>query len=66
MQAAWAGFAKNPERGPGWNQVRSFDGVDLGVLGQDGSGGVTVLKSAEVDFRCGVYREAFERRRIYY
>ncbi|KAF7514001.1 hypothetical protein GJ744_006615 [Endocarpon pusillum] len=66
MQAAWAGFAKNPERGPGWNQVGSFDGVDLGLLGQGGSAGVTVMKSAEVDLRCGIYREAFERRRIFY
>jgi hypothetical protein len=66
MQAAWAGFAKNSERGPEWNQVGSFNSVDLGVLGEDGSASVTVLKSAEVDFRCGIYQEALEQRRIYY
>ena len=53
MQGAWAGFAKNPYRGPGWNSVGSFNGVDLGVLGSNGGSGVTVVSPKEVDQRCG-------------
>jgi len=65
MQAAWAGFAKNPLLGPGWNQVGSFGGVDVGVLGEDGSGGVTVVDAKEVDGRCGLYARAYERMRVF-
>ncbi len=70
MQAAWAGFAKNPQRGPGWNRVGSGtfnegSGGDVGVLGKDGSGGVTVVDAREVDARCRVYAEVYEKKRVF-
>ena len=68
MQAAWAGFAKNPSGGPGWNEVGTFDGTDLGALGSNGSGGVTVISPDSVDAKCrifaplyGVSASAFDR-----
>ena len=60
MQGAWADFAKNPALGPGWNQVGSFGGLDLGVLGSNGSSGVTLIKAEQVDYRCGLYAEIYE------
>ena len=48
MQSAWADFATNPVNGPGWNEVGTFGGDDFGVLGMDGSSGVTVLPRSEV------------------
>ena len=46
MNAAWAAFAKNPQGGPGWNKLGTFNGVDVGVLGANGSSGVTVDSQA--------------------
>jgi hypothetical protein len=48
VQSAWAGFATNPVNGPGWNQVGTFDGDDFGLLGTEGSSGVTVLPRSQV------------------
>lgn len=55
MRGAWAGFAKDPLRGPGWGAVGSFNGTDVGVLGLDGSGGVTVVASSAVNSKCSVF-----------
>ena len=56
MQGAWAGFAKNPAAGPGWNAVGTFEGVDLGALGSNGSAGVTVIDPGQVvDAKCKVF-----------
>lgn len=41
MQGAWADFSKNPKRGPGWESLGLAGGADLGVLGANGSIGVT-------------------------
>jgi len=56
MQGVWAGFAKNPSAGVGWPNVQPL-GLqnDLGVLGKDGSSGVTVRPRIEADFACPVY-----------
>jgi hypothetical protein len=48
MQSAFAGFATNPANGPGWTRVGTSGGDDFGVLGMDGSSGVTVLPRSEV------------------
>lgn len=90
MMSAWAGFAKNPGRGPGWNRVGTGIGGEvligayeegvgglytggngnvlegdwnLGVLGNAGGAkgsGVTVVRQAEVDGKCELFRELFE------
>lgn len=52
LQTAWADFAKNPQRGPGWTNVpkiatfNSDEGLDL----------VTVSKTDEIDRGCLKYR----------
>ena len=59
MQGAWAHFAKNPALGPGWNKLGTFNGLDLGALGTDGSSGVTLIPQAEVDARCELYKPIY-------
>jgi hypothetical protein len=54
MRGAWAQFARNPTEGPGWNNLGTFGGTDLGLLGTNGSSGVTVIKQIEVDERCPI------------
>lgn len=54
MRGAWAQFARNPMQGPGWNQLGTFGGMDLGVLGTNGSAGVTVIPQIDVDSRCPI------------
>jgi carboxylesterase type B len=55
MRGAWARFAKNPVAGPGWNAIGTFAGTDLGVLGTNGTSGVTVIKESDVDGRCEIF-----------
>jgi hypothetical protein len=54
VESAWAGFATNPDNGPGWNQVGTFDGDDFGLLGTEGSNGVTVLPRSQVLDLCSL------------
>jgi len=59
MQGAWAQFAKNPTLGPGWNALGTFNGFDLGALGNDNSSGVTLIPQMEVDARCELYKPIY-------
>lgn len=59
MQGAWAGFAKNPKAGPGWNKLGTYNGSDLGVLGWQGSGGVTVTNRTIADKKCAVFAPVY-------
>lgn len=68
INGAWANFAKNPETGPGWNRLGTYEGQDLGVLGsgRDGSqgtrssfGGVQVAERESVDGPCQLLLPAF-------
>ncbi|KAL8792142.1 MAG: hypothetical protein Q9195_005238 [Heterodermia aff. obscurata] len=61
MQGAWAQFAKNPVLGPGWNRLGTFDGLDLGALGANGSSGVTLIPQAEVDARCELFKPIYDQ-----
>lgn len=54
MRSAWAQFARNPLKGPGWNAIGTFGGTDLGVLGTNGTSGVTVIREDVVDGRCAI------------
>lgn len=54
MRGAWASFARNPFAGPGWNALGTFGGTDLGVLGTNGTSGVTVIRQSDVDSRCRI------------
>lgn len=54
VQSAWAAFATNPINGPGWNQVGTFAGDDFGLLGTQGSSGVTVVPRSEVLSLCSL------------
>ena len=62
MRGAWARFAKDPAAGPGWNAVGTGSNYlggsgdfDLGVLGANGTAGVTVVHQSEVDTRCKLW-----------
>ena len=67
MQTAWADFAKNPDTtGPGWERYDGkVDGIDLeGVvarLGLGGDGRVDLLRGVDLDFRCELYGELYQR-----
>jgi hypothetical protein len=54
MRGAWARFARHPTDGPGWNAIGTFDGTDLGLLGTNGTSGVTVISESVVDSRCSI------------
>lgn len=56
MQTAWAKFAKDPYTGPGWPRYNA----SLGVLGANGTSGVTVVDPTTVDFRCSIYQIAYD------
>lgn len=55
LQTAWATFAKNPTRGPGWNPLGTFGGVDLATLGSNGNSGVSMVSQNAVDSKCPVF-----------
>lgn len=62
MQGAWASFAKDPYRGPGWNRIGasgSIPGVSLGVLGAFGSSGVNVIDPTMLDARCKIFEPVY-------
>ena len=59
MRGAWAQFARNPMLGPGWNPLGTFGGTDLGILGTNGSSGVTVVAQSEVDSRCAILEPVY-------
>ncbi|MCJ1392608.1 hypothetical protein MMC18_005478 [Xylographa bjoerkii] len=56
MQTAWARFAKNPLKGPGWPRLRANGGRDLGDLGSNGADGEVTIRQAMVDYHCPLYR----------
>ena len=60
MNTAWATFAKNPMAGPGWNALGTFGDQNLGILGGDGSSGVTVVNQTSVDAQCQLLLPAFQ------
>jgi|SRR5690242_8120705 len=55
MQKTWADFAKNPGGGVGWPRVGSAFQKTLGLLGSNGSNGVTVVDTLVADYPCAVY-----------
>ena len=62
MQGAWARFARDPWEGPGWTGVGlSPTGYDLGNIGSRGSSGVTLIKTSEVDSRCGIFTPLYKK-----
>ncbi|EEU44833.1 uncharacterized protein NECHADRAFT_49338 [Fusarium vanettenii 77-13-4] len=63
MQKAWADFVKDPEEGPGWDEVPK-----VGVLGDGvrpdgdtkGGDGLEVIKPTLLDLRCHLYKNMWE------
>lgn len=63
MQKAWADFVKDPEQGPGWDEVPK-----VGVLGDGvrpdgdtkGGDGLEVIKPKLLDMRCHLYKNMWE------
>lgn len=63
FRGAMGRFIRNPSNGPGWPRVgSSYAPHDLAVVGDVGdeeTGGWTVLDRGEVDARCGMYGEIY-------
>ena len=59
MRSSWAGFAKNPAAGPGWNKVGTYSNTDLAVLGSAGSSGATLTPRTVADARCALYAPVY-------
>lgn len=55
MQSVWANFSKNADAGVGWPRIGSAFGMELGVLGANGTSGVTVRSTIVADYPCGLY-----------
>lgn len=53
MQGIWSGFAKG--QAPNWPQVTALPGHYLGLLGANGSTGVTVVNNLNTDYACPLY-----------
>ncbi|KAF3047840.1 hypothetical protein E8E11_000997 [Didymella keratinophila] len=66
MQKTWAGFAKNPAGGVGWPNVGSALGKELGLLGSNGSSGLTVVDTLVADYPCPVYAPIGDALRFNY
>jgi carboxylesterase type B len=54
IQKAWADFAKNPERGPGWKMVDETSD-DLACIGCNGDFGIQIIREDLVDERCALF-----------
>lgn len=54
-QSAWANFAKNPTKGPGWPKLLSNSGVEMGDIGANGTTGERTIPLSKVDYVCAVY-----------
>lgn len=66
MQRTWADFAKNPSGGVGWPKVGSALGKELGLLGSNGSSGVTVVNTLVADYPCALYAPIADALKINY
>ena len=55
MNGVWARFAQNPANGPGWTPIGGRSNETLGILGLDGSNGVTVVNPDIVNYRCSLF-----------
>ncbi|PVH69061.1 carboxylesterase [Cadophora sp. DSE1049] len=55
MQTAWANFAKDPQKGPGWPKLGSNFGLELASLGRNGGSGEVTIPLISVDAVCAIY-----------
>ncbi|KAM0434038.1 hypothetical protein ACHAPT_003982 [Fusarium lateritium] len=64
MQKAWADFVKDPEEGPGWDEV-----PEVGVFGdgvrpdgdEEGGDGLEIIDPTLLDLRCHLYKSMWEK-----
>ena len=66
MQAAWADFVKHPyTSGPGWKRYDSererVDQNNVAVLGLDGTDKIVMIDAKEIDFRCPLFKDIYEK-----
>ena len=54
MQTAWANFAKDPMRGPGWKAINGSQN-NVACLGCDGRADATIIPAGTIDYRCSLY-----------
>ncbi len=65
VQKAWATFAKDPTRGPGWNAL-SATSDEIACLGCEGSSGLQSMSASAVDGRCSQYAPLFTATTPYF
>lgn len=65
MQTAWATFAKDPKRGPGWKASDGTSG-ELACLGCGGSSGIQMISTSELDARCSQFAPLFTASTPYF
>lgn len=58
MQKAWADFAKNPQRGPGWDQEPKMGLFRLGGS-EETRGVLKTVDPGDVDARCALFQALF-------
>ncbi len=58
MRRTWANFAKDPEKGPGWDAIGGA-GNDVAVLGHEPSQ-AKMISRAELDKRCAVFQPIYD------
>ncbi|AEO71894.1 uncharacterized protein THITE_49921 [Thermothielavioides terrestris NRRL 8126] len=65
LQTAWATFAKDPVRGPGWKALDTSSN-ELACLGCRGSTGVQMISANVTDARCSQYAPLFTASTPYF
>jgi len=63
MMGAWASFAKEPSKGPGWARVGSTS-KSVAVLGSNGTSTPVMRAPADLDTRCSVFTDALTKKGI--
>ena len=63
IQAAWAGFAKDPASGPGWPRYAPTSSSRADVGGEGNRVAITMISPDVVDSRCSVFWDAYDPNR---
>ncbi len=66
MQTAWATFAKDPTRGPGWKASDGTSEDEIACLGCGGNFGLQMISASVIDSRCSQYGPLFTSTTPYF
>ncbi|KAM7182854.1 Alpha/Beta hydrolase fold [Naviculisporaceae sp. PSN 640] len=63
MMRAWADFARDPIKGPGWSQYEQGTKTLANLGGEGTRDGITLVREEVVDSRCAVFDDAYDPNR---